>query len=336
MCAQEQRVKTSLAVLTIAFLVGASICLADTPGGYLVEAISDECDTVNPIWGPGLRGMPEFLFAQDGLLSIRSMDNGDDPYPSAEDMISTYSDQIGRALDASEKPSVVSWVWLPPLSEWPAGYNPYGFREWLGFRVTAYDPNLSELGGYYFPGIYIATDDAGPCLIARAGDGYTDDVTIGRISATGWWTLGLSWNDQGRTEYYAAPGRVTLTSADLLYTIPTFEDPAANRSISQLIGNFWALRMTYPPTGELSPNWLIDFDRVYLGVPPALPRLRPSLVDGQFRLEIDGCARGFRYLLQRSSDLMAWTTVQDRISDGNLWIFEEPVTDRRFYRVALP
>jgi hypothetical protein len=65
-------VKTSLAVLTIAFLVGASICLADTPGGYLVEAISDECDTVNPIWGPGLRGMPEFLFL--GLANDVSSD----------------------------------------------------------------------------------------------------------------------------------------------------------------------------------------------------------------------------------------------------------------------
>lgn len=188
------------------FILLSSTCLA-APGGHLVEAISDECETLSPIWGPGLRGMPESLTIQSGALSIRSIDNGDDDYPSAEDMVSTYADQLARPLAVAEGPSVVTWVWFPPFDQWPTGVNASGFREWFGFRVTAYDAALPLNNGYYWPGIYASTDDAGPCFIARVGDGYGPDVTIGRIATSGWWTLGLSWNEQGETEYYAAPGR---------------------------------------------------------------------------------------------------------------------------------
>jgi hypothetical protein len=324
--------------VVIAFLLVSlgKVCHGGVPGGSVVDAISDECDTINPIWKPGLRGMPEYLSIQSGALSIRSIDNGDDPYPSAEDMITTYSDQIGRSLDASEKPSVVASVWFPPFSEWPVGVNFSDFREWLGFRVTAYDPDLPESGGLYFPGIFVSTDDAGPCLIARVGDGYTADVTIARVSVSGWWTLGLSWNAEGRTEYYAAPGQVTLAAKDLLYTTPTVSDPVANRSMDQLVGNFWALRMTYPSTGQLSPNWLIDFDRVYVGNPPPMPKASPTVVNGNAHIQVTGSARGFRYLLQRSIDLSHWDTVKDVVSDGTVWSFEEPLHAPEFYRVARP
>jgi hypothetical protein len=322
--------------LVVAFASLGHPSIAGVPGGSLVEGVSDECDTVNPIWTPGLRGFPEYLSSQNGLLSIRSIDNGDDPYPSAEDMITTYSDQIGRSLVAAEKPSVVTWLWLPPFNEWPTGVNASGFREWLGFRVTAYDADLPENNGLYWPGIYIATDDNGPCLIARVGDGYAPDVTIGRISTSGWWTLGIAFSDDGRTEYYAAPGQVTLTSANLLHTTPISSDPAANRSIDELWGNFWALRMTYPPTGQLSPNWQVDYFRVFVGVPPPLPLITPSVANGQAQLRITGSARGFRYLLQRSKDLSNWTTLTDQISDGTESTFAESLTTPVFYRVRRP
>ena len=251
-------------------------------------------------------------------------------------MVSTYADQIGRALDLSEGPSVMTSVWLPPFSCWPTGENASGYREWLGFRVTAYDVSLSVDSGLYWPGIYIGNDDDGPCLIARVGDGYSDDVTIGRITASGWWTLGMSWDAQGRTQYYAAPGEVMLTDADMLYTPPMSVDPAANRSLTQLIGNFWALRMTYPLTGDLSPDWRADFYRVFVGTPPALPLIALCVSGGIAQVEITGYSRGFRYLLEASDDLINWTTVEDAISDGSVQAFQEPTRNRRFYRVARP
>jgi hypothetical protein len=260
--------------LSIAILLqGAALifhpakCVA-APGGSLVAAISDEFDTLKPMWVPGLRGMPEFLTIHDGVLSMRSVDNGDDSYPSAEDMLCTYADQIGRSLNASERPSIVAQVWFPPFDQWPTGTNASGFREWLGLRVTAYDADLPYNNGLYWPGIYVATDDAGPCFIARVGDGYAPDVTIGRIPTAGWWTLGIAWNKDGRLECYAAPGRVTLTRNDLLHTTPTQPLAEANRSLDQVVGTFLALRMTDPPTGQLSPDWRLDSVRVYVE-PPA-------------------------------------------------------------------
>lgn len=320
--------------------VAAMACLGTScwaaPGGYVVDEISDECEALSLIWGPGLRGMPEALTFSNGAMSIRSVDNGDDPFPSAEDMTSTYVDQIERSIEFSEGPSVVATIWLPPFSEWPAGLNAAGEREWFGFRVTAYDPSLSSNNGLYFPGTYIAADDNGPCLRARVGDGFTSDITIGRIVTAGWWTFGLSWNEQGRTEYYASPGRVVLASSHLLHTDLTYPDPAANRSIDQLVGNFFALRMTYPPTGELSTNWMVDFIRVHVRTAPALPSLIPTVEAGQFWVHIVGCARGFRYLLQRSDDLENWSTVEEFVSDGAERIFSSALPGTQFYRVALP
>ena len=306
------------------------------PGGYLIEGVSDECGFVNPIWGPGLRGMPEFLSIQSGALSVRSIDNGDDEYPSAEDMVTNYSAQIGRSLDAAEGPSIVAWIWLPPFNEWPTGVNASEFREWLGIRVTAYDADLPVNYSMYWPGIYISTDDGGPCLIARVGDGYAPDVTIGRITAPGWWTVGLAFNAAGTTEYYAAPGRVDLTNADLLHVTPAFDDPAANRSFDQLIGNFVALRMTYPSTGQLSPNWLVDNFRVYVKTPPPLPEVNLLRRTGQTDVTASPGSRGFRYLLKRSDDLNDWDTVGSHLGDGNGWTYSEPASLRGFYRVALP
>ena len=320
----------------ITLLCAAAHCQA-VPGGYLVEAISDEFDSLNAMWGPGLRGMPESLTFADGILSIRSVDNGDDAYPSAEDMISTYSAQLGRYLYAEEEPSVVAWIWLPPFEQWPQGTNYSGFREWFGVRVTAYDPTQPDYGGFYWPGIYVANDDAGPCFIARVGDGYGADTTIGRIATSGWWTVGLAWNAEGRTEYYAAPGRVVLTAADLLHTDPGDPFlPVANRSIDQLVGSFLAIRMTYPSTNELSTDWRIDSLHIYVNAPHPLPTLTPSTEPGGFRLDIAGCERGFRYLLQSSTDLVNWNPVANVLSDGNPWIVHEPAAARRFYRIARP
>ncbi|MFN2509336.1 MAG: hypothetical protein ABR589_11260 [Chthoniobacterales bacterium] len=316
------------------FFVAAS-CVA-APGGHLVEAISDECDTVSPIWSAGLRGMPESLVSQNGILSIRSIDNGDDDYPSAEDMISNYADDLLRALAISERPSVISWVWLPPFEQWPSGVNASGYREWFGMRVTAYDQSLPLNNGLYWPGIYVSTDDAGPCFIARVGDGYGPDITIGRIPTAGWWSLGLSWNEQGETEYYAAPGRVALTDAHLLHVTPKYDDPAANRTLDELKGNFWALRMTYPSTGQLSADWRVEYLRVYVRTPPALPKVTINLIGPQVRIEIAGTTRGFRYLLQRSGNLATWSTIDDFVSEGENRIVQEAASKRAFYRVARP
>jgi len=329
--------KRKIISLNLAAIVGFSaISSFAAPGGYLVEGVSDECDTINPIWTPGLRGMPEFLSVTDGVLSIRSIDNGDDPYPSAEDMVTTYSDQIGRSFEAAEQPSITAWIRVPPFDQWPTGVNASDFREWFGIRVTAYDAALPIDSGLYWPGIYVATDDQGPCLIARVGDGYADDVTIGRITTDGWWTVGLAFSSAGVTEYYAAPGRVALTDANLLHVTPHFDDQAANRSIDRLMGNFVALRLTYPSTGQLSPNWQLDNFRVYVKSPPALPVTTPSRQGNNINIAVSAGSAGFRYKFQRSDDLAGWDTISSYVADGTNRSYSEPASQHAYFRITLP
>jgi hypothetical protein len=112
--------------------------------------------------------------------------------------------------------------------------------------------------------------------------------------------------------------------------------PNANRSIDQLVGNFLALRMTYPSTGELSPNWLVDSIRIYVKTAPALPTIIPSLHEGEFQLDITGCERGFRYVLQASDDLLNWAPIAESVSNGGVWTVRESASDHRFYRVTQP
>jgi hypothetical protein len=323
-------------VLALSAVLLLAVNSVGAPGGYLVEGISDECETFNPIWSAGLRGMPEFITVQGGTLSIRSVDNGDDSYPSAEDMVSTYAQRLEGPVRRTEGPSITAWIWMPPFEEWPAGVNASGAREWFGVRVTAYDPELPNGTGLYFPGIYIAADEAGPILVARVGDGYAPDVTIARVTSAGWWTFGLAWNAQGVTEYYAAPGRVTLTDGDRLHVTPTFDESTANRSLYELAGNFIALRMTYPPTGQLSPDWRMDNFRVYVQTPPDLPQLGVHRDHEQMITDVAGGSQGFRYLLQRSTDLSEWETIADFISDGEAREFGAGAAVRGFYRVARP
>lgn len=322
--------------ITAAVSLMATLNCFAAPGGFIVDALSDECDAINAMWEPGLRGMPEALSVDNGVLTVRSIDNGDDPYPSAEDMVTTYSNLIGRSLDSLEAPSITAQIWLPPFNEWPTGVNASEFREWFGIRVTAYDADLPVASGLYWPGIYVGNDDAGPCLIARVGDSYAPDVVIGRITASGWWTIGLAFDSAGRTEYYAAPGRIALTDSNRLHVTPSFDDPAANRSLDQLIGNFIALRMTYPSTGQLSASWGVDNFRVYVKAPPPMPNVTPQVHNAQVNVAITAGSRGFRYLLQRSDQLADWQHVADRVSDGNSWSYSEPATKTAFYRVILP
>ena len=80
----------------------------------------------------------------------------------------------------------------------------------------------------------------------------------------------------------------------------------------------------------------MDNFRVYTKMAPALPLVRPERQAGNANVAIDGCSRGYRYLLQRSDDLANWQTALDFVSDGNVLMYSEAASARGFYRVARP
>lgn len=330
-----------------------SVTVAGVPGsGYIVDALSDEFEnqwsfdyanntSSNGLWYATFRGAPEqmaLVASPEGAvggsaqaLQIRSVDNGDDAYPGMEDLVARLYDNtvVGHFLAHSEGPSVVGWVYLPPISLWPVGTHSFGFR------AAARDSTLISASnplGEYYPSLwtYRANDGKGYLMI-RVGDGFTPDFLVAEFTSGGWYTFGISWNALGQTEYYAAAGRVTLASGDLFYT-----DSGSGRVMEVLAYHFFSLR--FPADGSLSPDFLVDRCRVFTSVEPIPPSIQlafPSPLE--VSLATAGGTPGFAYRIERSFDLSpgSWQTVAEFLNDGGTSLrLEEPAFNTGFFRLA--
>lgn len=342
-----------------AVLAFASLGLTSSGGvpgtGIVIDAISDEFEppwtfnyqanvSSNGLWYGQYRGAPEVLQlvtppgatdpSSTTALRLRSTDNGDDAYPGAEDLVSQFYNTtlFGRAVTFAEEPSYVTWAYFPPISTWPLtadGANCFGFR------LAARDHTLvgpDNPNGEYYPSIwaYRGSDGLG-YLVARVGDGYVEDVPISSVPSGGWYTLGMSWNAQGRTEYYAAAGRVALQTGDLLYT-----DTVSARKMETVPYHFYSLR--FPATGSLSPDFLADRCRVFTRALPKLPGLNAlTLAASTFRMNVAGATAGFMYRVEQRPSLTtgAWQEVERFISDGQPRAFATAAGGlQTFYHVA--
>jgi hypothetical protein len=266
---------------------------------------------------------------------MRSIDNGDDGYPGMEDLVTNFytSSTLGRQLEVAEEPSLVTYAWFPPVSQWPLTAEG---AHCFGFRVAARDHTLVSTSnplGEYYPSIwaYRGSDGLG-YLRARVGDGFAYDVTIAQVVTTGWFTLGLSWDAAGRIEYYAAAGRRALTASDLIYT-----DTESDRRLESLAYHFYSIR--FPAAGGTSPDFLADRCRVYTRRLPQIPTLQSlARVGTKFQMTIAGMTGGFAYRVERSATLAAnsWQEVDRFTATGQPVAFEDPAAGGTalFYRVA--
>lgn len=330
---------------------------AGVPGtGAVIDAISDEFEppwtfdyqmnlSSNGLWYGQFRGAPEILqlvTPPDGsdatsttALRLRSVDTADDSYPGAEDLVSQFysTTLFGRAVAFAEEPSYVTWVYFPPIATWPLTVDG---SNCFGFRLAARDHTLigpDNENGEYYPSIwaYRGSDGQG-YLVARVGDGYVEDVPIASVPSGGWYTLGMSWNAQGQTEYYAASGRLALQAGHRLYT-----DTLSARKMETVPYHFYSLR--FPATGSPSPDFLADRCRVYTRSLPKVPTLSALASSGStFRMTISGTTPGFLYRVEKRSTLTsgAWQEVERFLSDGQPRFFTNPLSGTQsFYRVAL-
>lgn len=327
--------------------------LAGVPGdGAVIDAISDEFESpwsydyiqnqsANGLWYVPFRGPPELLElvtppegAVDGTimaLRLRSIDDGDDDDPGAEDLVTVFYDNtaFGRLLERAENPSYVAWVHLPPIATWPIGQNSFGFR------VAAWDSTLvseTNIHGEYYPSLWTKRGaDGKGYLVARVGDGIIPDRPIAEFDSTGWFTFGISWDAEGRTEYYAAEGRGALTSDDLIYT-----DTRSDRRIKQAVYHFFSLR--FPVTGDLSPDFLADRCRVFTKAVPNPPSLSiTSVANQQISLQAQGGTPGFAWRLEKSVTLASgsWQKVGTFTNDtATHSISDSATTNAVFYRLA--
>lgn len=198
-----------------------------------------------------------------GALLLASKATGIPGHPSGkgeqDDIYMNIDNRIGRYIPVSYGPSVVVRVYLQPFEEWEARHGSS-----FAFRATCRGSKPDKRGETepYWPGIFInynrqrGKNGAQASLVVRAANN-GGDYQVLPITEPGWWTLGMSFSQDGMIHYYAHPGVDDLTSADkvashrpynfqTLYLIDCFFDVFGGNN-----GQTW------------TTGWVIDDPAVY-------------------------------------------------------------------------
>jgi hypothetical protein len=206
--------------------------------------------SANGLWFEGQeRGQPDSLRTvpvpagalpgSNYALEIKTLNSGIPGFHSnkveQDDLVVTSVERIG-VIPASESPSMVIRLYLPPVEEWEQRTGPhFGFRAQVTTTVTKSDsqqvgrfrsrPNSYQALEPYWPGMWVhfrrkadlGTAEDAAALTVR-GDRWGVDMKVKDIplSQFGWWTLGMSITPDGMIHYFARPGVENLTAADHL------------------------------------------------------------------------------------------------------------------------
>lgn len=178
---------------------------------------------------------PGGLPGSQGALLLQSLHTGIPNRPShtmhQEDFIANVQYQLGGPIDIAQAPSVVTRVYLPPIDQWEHRSGPhFAFRAALETDVPKFNPKRffvsskkKEEEGIYWPGLFIILEskhDTGKeydyAYFRIRADSNGGDAKGPQITTTGWWTLGMSFSNDGVVHYYAKPGVEDLSEADYI------------------------------------------------------------------------------------------------------------------------
>jgi len=177
---------------------------------------------------PALRGQPDVikrvatppggLPGSKGSLLIKTLWSGIPGQPSykpqQDDLVADVEDKIGT-IAVGRMPSVVVRVFVPPFDEWEKRTG-----NSFGFRCGAF-ANTRKGNEPYWPGMFICLyskvdsesgKDSARFIIRSDESGH--DVPGPWITKTGWWTIGMSFGQNGQVNYYIKPGVEDLTIKD--------------------------------------------------------------------------------------------------------------------------
>jgi hypothetical protein len=147
-----------------------------------------------------------------------------------DDLIANVINRLRGDIPVGERPSCTVRVYLPPVEQWEQRSGPqFGYRASLStITTTSKKVGLFSMGSTteaepYWPGMWIhfrakntKNTQAGTAYIAVRGDRLGRDFAAREISEFGWWTLGMSFSQDGMVHYYASPGVDDLTQADYI------------------------------------------------------------------------------------------------------------------------
>ena len=235
----------------------------------------------NRRWFEGpMRGHPDIvrrvaapaggLPGSEGALLMQSLHTGTPGRPSGrnqqDDLIVNTEQRMGGLVPVSWLPSFVVRVYMPPFEEWERRTgNTFALRAGAFGTRPQGDGEREE----YWPGLWIYfrsksdrrnKEDSAYFLIRsdRGGRDYKGPD----IKQTGWWTLGMSFTDDGQVHYYAKPGIEDLTERDRIAS----QFPYGFRC--QQFETFF-FDLISPDNGSTwSTAWIIDDPAFYLARQP--------------------------------------------------------------------
>ena len=164
------------------------------------------------------------------------------------------------SFPASEGASTVLSVYVPDPALWqPDGNYPFLLMSMVATNAAG--------DGADWPSLYcqkVGTNYTWECDAAELGgaatvSNYLTNPSV-EITGAGWWTVGVSLDDDGGVNYYVKSGLGGLSAGDYLGTYR----PVVFTQCYGLFGTFY-LRNT---SATLSPGWIIDEVNYYHRLPP--------------------------------------------------------------------
>lgn len=226
-------------------------------GRWIESPTRGHPDVVEQVRTPS-GGLPGSQYA----LRIRTKDSGTPNLTQGtvqqDDLLNIVPGKTSANLPLGQGLSVVTRIYLPPLSEW---HDLKGFH--IGFRVGASGKDKNGKSQNYWPGIWIWMDksDNGQRhfrFTVRANNEGSDVMASEKkFTRTGWWTLGMSFNRDGSISYYASPGVDDLNVTDILTF--TAGSQTAVATYKPYGYEFTDLDYLFFSTGNTDGQWSTEF-----------------------------------------------------------------------------
>ena len=150
---------------------------------------------------------------------------------------------------ASARASIVLHVCVPDPSVWQVASYPFLF-------MSMVDDGPGGPWGEDWPAVYCKTNGAAYTWACDAGETnayWENDYTVYphmQITGPGWWTVGISMDEDGGVNYYVRSGLVTLSGEDYCGSYR----PVVFTRCYGLAGTFYVGNMTM----TMSPGWIVD------------------------------------------------------------------------------
>lgn len=222
-------------------------------------------------------GIPGSKYA----LLMRSSQTGVPGRPSfkmqQDDLLINVASMLGGPVSVTKNPSVTVRVFLPPFEYWEKRTGAsFGFRAEL--EGSSWDIVSSPRRGLfsrmsrrsirkeepYWPGMFIQfnsktdgvnKEDSATILIRSGERG--EDIVGPRITQTGWWTLGMSFTEDGMVHFYGSPGVDPLTERDHLASTKPYGHQA------EQLNTFFFNVVCQDDGRSWSTEWVIDDPSLY-------------------------------------------------------------------------